>query len=132
MVIQPEEAISRFAGLCESLAEAVARERAEWEPESPPLTVAMSTLGRVVASGTQGRSDTDLKPVFDLVESLLTDGEESVKDAVATGFLESLLSESSAGRLDFRRIAALLGQRAVHYCREWDKFTGCTTPGLET
>ena len=92
----------------------------------------MSTLGRVVASAAQGCSDTDLKRVFDLVESLLTDGEESVKDAVGTGFLESLLSESSAGRLDFRKIAAFLGQNAVQYCREWDKFTECTTRGLET
>jgi len=132
MPIQPEEALSRFGDFCDSLAEAVARERADWEPEPPPLTVVMSRLGRAVASGAQGCSETDLKPVFELVESLLTDGEESVKDAVATGFLESLLGESSAGRLDFRKIAALLGEKAVEYCREWDEFTGCTTPGLES
>lgn len=132
MAIQPEKALSLFGGLCNSLAEAVVRERAKWEPESPPLTVAMSTLGQVVASGMQIWSTTDLKAVFDLVESLLADGEESVKNAVSTGFLESLLSESSAGRLDFRKIAPFLGHKAIQYCREWDKFTGCATPGLET
>jgi hypothetical protein len=92
----------------------------------------MSTLGRVVAVGAQKWSDDDLVRVFVLVESLLGDGEETVKDAVATGFLESLLNESAAGRLDFRRIFAVLGQRAIQYCREWDKFTGFSTPGLET
>lgn len=130
MAIESKEALLRFGKLHGFFAEAIANARTEWEPEDPPITVVMSTLGRALASGVQECKQTDLKRVFDLVESLLTDGQDEVKNAVATGFLESLLSESSASKFDFRRIATFLGKQAIRYCREWDKFTGCRTPGI--
>ena len=59
---------------------------------------------------------------------MTTDAETST--AIATGFLEALLSESDLRTFDFREIAPMLGPECRSYCVAWDRFTGATTPGL--
>lgn len=76
------------------------------------------------------RSGADVREIFETIEMLMTDGDEEVSTAAATGFLESLLHSASAGRIDAARFVGLLGERSRAYCREWDRFTGVDTPGL--
>ncbi len=128
MPIDSDEAVFRLASLNSSLADAIAALRAEWEPENPPITLAMSTLGRVIASRYHEWTALDRNNVLDVVELLLKEGNDSAKDAVATGLLEALLGASSAGQFSFAAIAEYLGPETSRYCKEWDKFTGCKTP----
>ena len=66
-----------------------------------------------------------------LVETLLMEAADEVKDAVGTCFLEGLLGQASGGSFDFCKVAEFLGPQARCYCQEWNKFTGVETPGLE-
>ena len=50
---------------------------------------------------------------------------------VATGMLDALLGESSAGRFDMAVLAPFPGPETKAYCRSWDAFTGNTTPGID-
>lgn len=75
-------------------------------------------------------SGADARAIFETIESLMTDGDEEVSTAAATGFLESILHAASAGRVDPARFVGLLGERSRAYGREWDRFTGVDTPGL--
>lgn len=131
MFMDSDEVLWRFGSLCDSFAKTIEEARAEWKPDAPPLTLVMCMLGRSLTSRAQPCTETEFKGVFDLVEVAITQGEESVQNAIATGFLESLQSESDAGRFDFRSVAHLLGQETVNYCRAWDSFTGCNTRGLD-
>jgi hypothetical protein len=125
------EKIRRLADLTSPTRESLRELEREWEQNPPPFTVAMGTVGRSLASEVGRISRDELRAVFDLAENFLVGSDEETKTAVATGFLESLLAQASAGRLDFRRIGPMLGDESRKYCREWDRFTGVVTEGLD-
>lgn len=103
----------------------------EWKPDEPPPTILYAAFGRRIAMGADELSEQEKKIVFNAIEECFTNGDEVVKSAISTGLLEALLNESSSGRLSFQSIASYLGDMSRQYCQEWDRFTGCSTPGLE-
>lgn len=69
-----------------------------------------------------------LVSVFRIAEQGLVSGTETVKDAVATQFLEALQHASDD---EVARIwVPLLGEESRAYCRAWDEFSGVRTPSL--
>jgi hypothetical protein len=66
--------------------------------------------------------------LFALIERLLTEGSDEVKDIVATGFLEGMAHQDD---LVPELWVPLTGPRARDYLRAWDQFTGVSTPGLD-
>ena len=61
--------------------------------------------------------------VFALVERHLAGGSQSMRNGVATGFLEALASAVSSGRLDGPFLAGFLGPESRAYLDAWDQFT---------
>ena len=102
----------------------------EWSPDEPPSVIFMSAVASAIASKISEFSNHDLQTTFGIVERLLVNGNDLVKDAVATGLLETLLAESSAQKLDFAVLSSFLGAESKMYCIAWDRFTGCRTAGL--
>ena len=125
------EAIERIQTLSPSLKTVVDALLIEWQPDEPPPTIVLSSIGRHLTSRTTDLDERENLEIWDCVEYLLEHGDEVVKDSVATGLLEAVLSASSANSFDFRSIAGYLGERSKAYCQAWDRFTGCSTPGLE-
>jgi hypothetical protein len=101
-----------------------------WSPDLPPVTVAASTVGRAFGGALSDLTSNDIAAVCRAVEMLMTNSDESIRDAIATGFLEALLAQSSEGMIDFRKVAWALGRASREYCLGWDKFTGVETEGL--
>lgn len=66
-------------------------------------------------------------PVFSLVERLMSEGNEEVKTATATCFLESLINRDAVPTSAY---VPLLGPLSREHCRAWDSFTGVRTEGL--
>ena len=96
-----------------------------------PPTVEMGQLATAFADAlASGLSADRVAAVMQTVEQALTGGNEEVKDAVATGFLEGLMAEASAGRMSFEQLTDHLGPESRRYCEAWDEFTGARTPGL--
>jgi hypothetical protein len=123
--------IRQLAGLSTPTKEALCRLEAEWSPDAPPDTVAASVIARAFVAGLDLLSNEEMASIGSAAEAILASGDEGAKSAVTTGFLEALLGQASSGRLDFLRVARILGPESLQYCRAWDKFTGVTTPGLE-
>jgi hypothetical protein len=105
------------------------RLRDEWLPESPPFTVLMGALGRVLGASVGSLGDDVVQRIADILETLLRTGTEDVKNGISTGLLESLLA-SSETEPGATRLLARLGPESRRYCREWDAFTGRKTPAL--
>jgi hypothetical protein len=103
----------------------------EWDPEIPPPTILFGTYGQVFSQKIYNGSKPELTRILNLIEDLLQYGDEQVKDAVATGFWDAVLSESSNRKLDFRILVPYIGIRSKNYCLAWDAFCGIKTPGLE-
>jgi hypothetical protein len=124
------ESIQRLAALTEPTRNALQTLESEWQPDLPPNTVALGTVARALAAGMEKTPRDQIHKLLDFVEKLLTTADSNTKDAVATGFLESLLGEASAGRFDFTLIESLLGDASRNYWHAWDTFTGLRTKGL--
>lgn len=95
---------------------------ADWAPETPPPTTRFGALATAMvdAAGTLGLEQ--VRSIFDTVEDLLTTGPDSVQTAVATGFLEQLMAEVHAGRVDIATVAEFLGPASYEYCDAWETF----------
>jgi hypothetical protein len=100
--------------------------RERWEdarpdPETPILW--MSAAGGALARAMDSLGEETLRAVFDLAERYLAGGSQSIRNGVATGFLEALASAVSAGFLEGPRLAAYLGPASRAYLDAWDQFT---------
>lgn len=105
--------------------------REDWEPDPVALSIEMSEFSWFVAGLLKdaGRSE-QVEAALAFVEDLLVRGDEALKDAAATSFLENLLNQVSGGELDPATFVDLLGPQSRAYCKAWDEFTGVKTPGL--
>lgn len=74
-------------------------------------------------------SESELKEIFSFMEYALINGEGSIKDIVATCFLEDLL-HATPGKISALTFVHLLGEESREYCKAWDEFTGVKTEGL--
>lgn len=77
----------------------------------------------------KSKNDSEIKKIFDFVEFLLCQGNEAVQNAIATSFLEYLLSKDPE-EIKFKEFSKYLGKNTIDYCKAWDKFTGVKTEGL--
>jgi hypothetical protein len=127
----PYENIRSLAALTSPSRESLKDLEEDWQPDLPPINVAAGTIGRSLASNMDRISTDEMRAAFDLAEKLLIECDDETSTAIATGFLESLLSQASSGRLNFRRVGPMLGDESRKYCREWDRFTGVVTDGLD-
>lgn len=130
MTISVDKAVEQLDSQSQVLRESRQRLTEQWHPDAPPLSLVMSGYARALSTNINELSEEEKRSVFSVVEMLLSDADDVVRDAVATCFLEGLLGQASSGSLDFRKVAHLLGSRSRSYCQEWDNFSGVRTPGL--
>ena len=93
------------------------------------LHIQMLPFGEYAIDTIKSNDEVEIKKIFDFVEFLLCNGDESAQNAIATSFLEYLMSKDP-DEIKFCKFAKFLGKNALGYCRAWDKFTGVRTEGL--
>jgi hypothetical protein len=92
---------------------------------------AFAEIGRAISDYWDKLSDDTRRSIFDRIETLIVDPRQSVQDAVATGLIEALVNCSDMGDIEASALVPFLGPQSKVYWRAWDKFNGCTTPGLD-
>ena len=96
-----------------------------WEGEEAGLCNDMAEFAVYVGTLLEENERTpELEAIFGHVESLLDDGTEEVKDAVATCFLENLVNRLEPGTAYRELFTGLLGPKSLAYCKEWSAFSG--------
>ncbi len=93
------------------------------------LSIQMMPFEEYTIDTIKSNDDLEVKKIFDFVEFLLCNGNESVQNAIATSFLEYLMSKDP-DEIQFTSFTKYLGKNSIGYCRAWDKFTGVKTKGL--
>jgi hypothetical protein len=102
-----------------------------WEGEEAGLCNEMSTFSDYVSNILNNDPhSSELNRIFSFIENLIINGDQDVRDAATTCFLENLLNYDSAGRVKASTFVHLLGPESKAYCKAWDEFTGVKTPGL--
>ncbi|MGI5337761.1 hypothetical protein ACQEVS_10330 [Streptomyces sp. CA-181903] len=100
---------------------------AHYEGHAPPLTLRLSTLGRVFGEQSADFTREQRQQVLRLLERVQADDRADYGDAVCTGFFEALLNTWDNG-FDLRLHWTEMGPRSRSYCRAWNDFTGVETP----
>jgi hypothetical protein len=103
--------------------------RAEWADEALGLCSEFSELSDFVIAKLHSGATEGLQVLFEAVERLMVEGDEEVKDAAATCFLENLMN-ATPDRISPAAFVPLLGAESRVFCRSWDEFCGLRTPGL--
>lgn len=107
----------------ESLERVVEELVSEWAPDSPPINASMSEIGSALVEDSDATIE-QIKRIFEEVEVILSSGTESEKDAVATGFLEAVVSTFERKGGLTRNVFAHAGPAARAYIDEWNRFHG--------
>jgi hypothetical protein len=105
-----------------------------WEAESAlygdqGILVLFGPFARYTVEVVKTSTTSEIKNIFDLVEFLLNNGDQSVQNGAATVFLEHLMNQDP-DEFKFSSICKYLGAHSIDYCRAWDKFCGVKTEGL--
>ena len=104
-----------------------------WLPRSgliSPHTI-MTHLSHRVANNFIKQNYENAEEIFDLVELLIIDGDEDVKNAVCTCFLANLQNiASNENDFDDSHYVSLLRAKSIEFCKHWDEYTGVKTEGL--
>ncbi len=93
------------------------------------LTIQMLPFCEYAIDVIKSDNEVEIKKIFDFIEFLLCNGDESVQNAMTTSFLEYLMSKDP-DEIKFSKFAKYLGENTIAYCKAWDKFTGVKTEGL--
>lgn len=81
--------LEQIAHASPSLEEAYREIRADWAPESPPITVAFGTVGGKLADAFDALDLPARTRVFDLIEEGMEADDEALSTAIATGLVEA-------------------------------------------
>jgi hypothetical protein len=93
------------------------------------LHIQIMPFGEYALDIIKSGDEIEMKKIFDFVEFLLCQGDDSVQNAMTTSFLEYLMSKDP-DEIQFSKFVKFLGEQSIGYCRAWDKFTGVRTEGL--
>lgn len=97
-----------------------------WRGESPGFSLELSEFARFIHDSIVGDGTVDLLKAFNLIEELMTKGDDEMQDAAATCILENLQNYETPPK----KWIYLLGPESRKYCLAWDNFTGVRTEGL--
>lgn len=102
-----------------------------WEGEKQSLGIEMATFSHFISDSLNNNVyHLNFEKVFNFIEFLMIEGDNEVKNAAATQFLENLINRTSSGELDPKKFVHLLGPKSREYCKAWDEFTDVKTEGL--
>jgi len=99
------------------------------EGQMPTACGILSEFSHLIVEQLEEKNVSNIPTVFALIERLLAEGSEEVKDAAATCFLENLHNRVPE-KIASNFFVPFLGPRSQEYCRAWDWFCGTETEGL--
>jgi hypothetical protein len=93
----------------------------EFYPAPPGINSLCSSMGWYIAENFKAIED--IHGVFDLIESGMRDGDNDLKDAIATGLIEAIISQTDYHPGTWEKIAPHLGPLSAASAKDWIKFT---------
>jgi hypothetical protein len=96
----------------------------EWrdDPGDLPLYLVLTDLARHIAALLARGADSELKQIFQVVESWHVHGDEYVKEAAGVGLLEDLQNTNVVGEHTPDKCVAYLGPHSSRWWRDLERF----------
>ncbi|PRW63940.1 hypothetical protein [Actinopolyspora mortivallis] len=98
------------------------------EEDDYPVLLRLAALGSSFAARVNRMSAWQREQLLGRLNEVLVSGPEHEQNAVATGFLEALVSAYDRGDFDLATIWHELGEESRHYIKLWNTRTGAAVP----
>lgn len=95
--------------------------REEFRPNPPGINSLCDRIGWFISENID--SIENAGDVFLLVEEAIKDGSSELQDAISTGLVEAMISESDHHPGKWDEISPLLGPQTAAYAKAWLNFT---------
>ena len=96
----------------------------EWENEERSPGMDISEFSDYICEKLKNKEEAPFRELFQLIEKFIVDGNEVLRTAATTQFLENLINVSSNGDFPLESFANYLGEESKAYCKAWDEACG--------
>jgi hypothetical protein len=119
----PEMALLQtIASRASLLQDELCRFLAEWTDEPPPLIIGYGGIGQAIAENLNSFSQETRNKIFADIECGMTNSDEAVATATATGLVEALVAVSDKDPTLWLDLERMLGPESLKYAKNWRDF----------
>jgi hypothetical protein len=118
----PLEYLRKFASEAPGLDEALTECVKEWEPETPPITIAFAQVGHAIAEHLDSYDISTTKRVFRMIEEAMASRDEVLATAMATGLVEAIVTASDKREGLWKKLELLFGSQSLKHANAWRNF----------
>lgn len=86
-----------------------------WEPESPPLTVLLSNIGKCLFNEFDNLDAINKKYLFKLIEEGMSSSDDRLANATATGLIEAIINNSTSNPEQWKNFERGLLKKSKEY-----------------
>lgn len=101
----------------------------DWHPAAPPATILFAVLGRAMRDNFDQVNRAARKLIFDVVEDMAINSDESVRSLALSGFVEAMISGEVFSREQYEKLTKDLGPVAREHADVWSSFHDKNTEG---
>lgn len=94
----------------------------DWSPDQPPVTLLFGDLGDQIAKGFLRQPAHDQQLLFAEIESAMASADEELLAAVATGFIEAMVTVLESDQVVLQQVLCDLGPRSRSHANAWLSF----------
>ena len=94
----------------------------DWEPEMPPTTILFAKVGNAIGDYLNVCSANQRHKIFTGIEIAMTDPDENLKTAMATGLIESLVTKADKQEGLWAQLEQYFGPISKNHALSWRKF----------
>lgn len=90
-----------------------------WQPDRPPVTTLFAAFGQWIEEEFDNIDVNNRRRIFLLIEQAMTEGDELLATAVATGLIEALTGQIGKDLHKWKKISSHFGPCSLNHARAW-------------
>ncbi|MBR8657744.1 hypothetical protein KDH83_30990, partial [Achromobacter sp. Marseille-Q0513] len=90
-----------------------------WQPDEPPITALFAAFGQWIEEDFDNIEMDARRRIFLLIEQAMTEGDELVATAVATGLIEALTGKIGSDLYKWKKVSSCFGPYSLSHARAW-------------
>lgn len=94
----------------------------EWSPDVPPITILFGNIGTHIGKALMGWNFEQKREIFTLIERGMNSSDFGLREAVATGLIEALVTYADENPKIWEELKKLFGTASLGHALAWRNF----------
>ncbi|HAI5548535.1 TPA: hypothetical protein ACRUNH_000851 [Escherichia coli] len=114
--------IEKMASFSTVLSETVSLANEYWHPETPPVVMLFSQVGKTIVKNFYEMGDIEREKIFKHVEDGMVSLDDELATVVATGLIEAIVTATDSNSLLWQDLSKFLGDKSKSHALVWKNF----------